>query len=108
MAVVAMTRDEHRKACIDAMVERTFAHARDYTITRVGWLYIMTSAFDAIPSAAARVNPVEATAEMIETMVIVLRECGWSPYPSWHHLAAKALKAAMAAGDLTNPREGKP
>lgn len=92
-----MTRDEHRAKCIEAMIE-----AGPQASSYLNWKKIMTAAFDAIRTADARVDPVEATEEMIEAGELAAG-AKWSGHP-----VVFIFSAMSAAGDLTNPPEGKP
>lgn len=91
-----MTRDEHRAKCIEA-IRAAFEAANDdqqrFPLLDDCW----AAAFDALPSAGARVDPVEATEEMMKAA----RDA--RPSTIWYMWLAMS-----AAGDLTNPPEGKP
>ena len=83
-----MTRDEYREKCIETMARAAFAAysegaksaAFEYQpeSTKRYWINAQNAAFDSLHNVA-RVNPIEATEEMLDT-----------------------------AGDITNPPEPKP
>lgn len=81
-----MTRDEHREKCIEAL---------DAALEK--WLSGKLTAEFILDSlhGIARVVPTEATNEMIDAGE------GWMTWP-------ELCRAMSAAGDLTNPPEGKP
>jgi hypothetical protein len=101
---MVMTRDEHRAACIKAMAI-AWLSKRGYPETDVpDWLMRQTieeqtAALDALRSAGARVVPIEATEEMIDAAYL--------PESPRRGASREIWDAMSAAGDLTNPPEGK-
>jgi hypothetical protein len=88
----AMTRDEHRAKCIEAMRSAVF-HYR-HSRRQFDWLLSEEAivAFDSLHGIAA-VCPLEVTEEMIEAY----HSAGYGPRKEW--------AAMSAAGDLTNAPE---
>ncbi len=92
-----MTRDEHRAKCIEAM--------KAAYVTRVAagdWEFVdlMLAVFDSLANAGVRVDPVEATEEM--------RAASMWKQPKHRYYVDEEWRRMSAAGDLTNPPEGKP
>jgi hypothetical protein len=89
-----MTRDEHRAECIEAMRQ---AMIDDYGEDCLPFTLFAVAAFDSL-HGIARVNPVEATGGMVTAGLAV----AGTP------MFGAVWRAMSAAGDLTNPPEGKP
>jgi hypothetical protein len=97
-----MTPADHRAQCIEAMAAKyRLEFERIWSGSRPAYaeaILLMTAAFDAL-NGIARVNPVEATQEMIEI--------GYAAYE--HHGDLDSAFADMAEhGDLTRPPWHKP
>lgn len=90
-----MTRDEYRIACIEAMA-RILWGRNEPGPDWYEYIPDATAAFDALRKAGVRVVPAEATQEMVRA--------GLKVRPT----VRETWNAMSAAGDLTNPPEGKP
>jgi hypothetical protein len=97
-----MTRDDARAKCIEAMALAELHH--EYGLVTFSPVQILeaearaTAAFDSL-HGIARVNPIEATEEM---MMACSEATGLMPM--W----ANSWRAMSAVGDLTNQPEMKP
>lgn len=98
-----MTRDEYRKACIDA-IKRAFLDHYDRSILNLD--IACTDALDSL-HGIARVCPVEITPSMIAAAWEIFNR-----YPRDKLTPGPGFKESLAAmnstGDLTNPPEQKP
>lgn len=92
-----MTRDEYRKACIEAMEEAFYVRSSGEPASVYD---CMVAAFDAL-HGVARVNQIEATEEMINTL-----DDSWFDVPICD--IGEVFEILSATGDLTNPPEKKP
>jgi hypothetical protein len=100
--LAAMTdRDEHRKACIEAMIGGYAAVGLSQGDIGKFKLHTqaITAAFDAL-HGIARVNPIEATEEMQHAGSIMI-DGPWSG-------ARMCYEEMTELGDLTNPPETNP
>jgi hypothetical protein len=90
-------RDEARAKCIEAMVQAYILRLKEYPLSSI--FEGFTAAFDSL-HGIARVNPIEATEEMMAAINLnIIR--GMSANEATYY-------DMSAAGDLTNPPETKP
>jgi hypothetical protein len=98
-----MTRDERRAKCIETTADALHDMTDDNPFPRRAELKIATFILDSL-HGIARINPVEATEEMYAA--------GWNEGGTDYNMSEGDLRllfeAMSAAGDLTNPPEGKP
>jgi hypothetical protein len=103
--VPMLTRDEHRAKCIEAMK----VSARNGPLQTNGKIAyfsnaelveLFTAAFDSL-HGIVRVDPIEATEEMIDEYALA----EWSED---HEDVKSVWRNMSAAGDLTNPLEKQP
>jgi len=100
-----MTRDEHRKVCIEVMELASYAVLyggygldKQNIEFRKKWKAVITAALDAIPSVGADVHPLSATSAMMGA--------GQSAEEEGQTLG-RIYRAMTAAGRLTNPPKEK-
>ena len=91
-----MTRDEHRAKCIVSIGAALFHSSELRTQDEVA-----AAALDALPTAGARVVPIEATEEMV--LAVTGHECRLTT-----SMAREVWRRMSAVGDLTKPPEEKP
>lgn len=96
-----MTRDEQRKACIEAMKAGYLRYREPKDIGEFfdSFNAAFTAAFDALPSAGVRVVPIGATNEMLNA--------AYRFQPDMEPYYIGTWDAMSAAGGLTNPPETK-
>lgn len=99
-------RDEQRAKCLEAQIQAARNATSGYSVFQgeyitgdIRLIDVFTAAFDSL-NGTARVCPIEATEEMLNSV----------PHLSeWLHHDLKADYRRMSAtGDLTNPPEKKP
>ena len=98
-----MTLAEHRAKCIEAIAACIYGKKWNELVEKDHWLNYAAEILDSLPTAGVRVNPIEATEEMIEASYAKERQIvGALAYGLNHSLIFETMSAV---GDLTKPPE---